>query len=312
MKRELDSLDKARIHMLYQQIIEIACGNFMYRLEPSGKRDYIDTIAVLLNMMSEEIYHFCFEAEHKQEEQHFQMALILDNDLNVVSYTSGLLNILKWDENVLNIHISNLLSKNSKAIFDEHFRSFKEDLENNFFVIDFLTAENSYYRSHCRLERMVGNTQNELFLMTAFKNLYKYAQKENQDDFKNDATNDRARSTNNGSATTKLLLRNVRLYILRNLHTSLPSLRELGLIHQTNKTKLKEEFKKMYGTTIHRFHMEKRIEKAGLLIRNTELPISEITQKCGFKDHSHFSKNFKLQFGQTPTQHRRLHLGSVS
>lgn len=110
-----------------------------------------------------------------------------------------------------------------------------------------------------------------------------------------------------------MLLRKVRLYVLRNLHTDLPSLKELGLIHRTNKTKLKEGFKKnvwYYHSSLS--YGKKRLEKGALLIRTTEMPVSIIAQKCGFKDHSHFSKNFRKQFGQTPSQYRRENHRSFS
>jgi AraC-like DNA-binding protein len=99
-------------------------------------------------------------------------------------------------------------------------------------------------------------------------------------------------------------MRKVRLYILKNLDRPLPSLKEIGLIHQTNKTNLKVQFKKLYGTTIYQFYNQKRLEKAGLLIRNTELPISAVIQQCGFKDPSHFARKFKAQFGHSPRIYR--------
>jgi hypothetical protein len=62
MEKEISNEEKMRFNSLYQQIIEIACGNFMFRQEPSGRRDPLDTIGVLLNMMSEEIYNSCFKS----------------------------------------------------------------------------------------------------------------------------------------------------------------------------------------------------------------------------------------------------------
>ena len=134
-------------------------------------------------------------------------------------------------------------------------------------------------------------------------NVFRFKNKEREDGEKR-ATARSSKSEKKESTAIKSLVKQVRLYILRNLHKELPSLKELGLIHRTNKTKLKEEFKKMYGITIPRFHMQKRLEKGALLIRTTEIPISIISQKCGFKDHSHFSRKFRLQYGKTPSQYR--------
>ena len=146
---------------------------------------------------------------------------------------------------------------------------------------------------------MIGSDAHISYVM----NVFRFKNKEREGG-KRRTTARSSNSEKKESTATKSLVKQVRLYILRNLHKELPSLKELGLIHRTNKTKLKKEFKKMYGTTIPRFHMQKRLEKGALLIRTTEIPISIISQKCGFKDHSHFSRKFRLQYGKTPSQYR--------
>ncbi|MGJ8682871.1 helix-turn-helix domain-containing protein [Paraglaciecola sp.] len=36
----------------------------------------------------------------------------------------------------------------------------------------------------------------------------------------------------------------------------------------------------------------------------SRLPIAEIAYRCGFSEHSYFSRQFKLQFGILPSQLR--------
>lgn len=291
--------EKMRFNALYQQIIEIACGNFMFRQESSGRRDPIDTLGVLLNMMSEEIYNFCFEA-HKQEEQpEILFTIFLDENFNITSYTFQTFKILKWKKEKFDKPVSEILSKNSRKALMEELNSDNGESYQRFIPMDYITENKTLYRCPSIIQRMLGLDSTCSYSITAFRFV-----KNNESEQKSSESAPELKVEKKESAATKILLRKVRLYVLRNLHTDLPSLKELGLIHRTNKTKLKEGFKKMYGTTIHRFHMEKRLEKGALLIKNTELPISIISQKCGFKDHSHFSKNFRKQFGKTPSQYR--------
>ena len=41
------------------------------------------------------------------------------------------------------------------------------------------------------------------------------------------------------------------------------------------------------------------------LIKNTALSFTEISEKCGYETQSHFNREFKAYFGQTPTSMRR-------
>ena len=307
MEKEISREEKIRLNSLYQQIIEIACGNFMFRQEPSGRRDPIDTIAVLLNMMSEEINYSCFNAQHWEEHPEFHFSIFLNSHYHITSYSSGTSKILKWDDKNLNRPVSVILSNNSLKALKEELGSNKNQTYQRLIPLDFLTENKSLYRVPCTIQKMTGINSDCSYVITAFR----FGHKNEDEEVEENNTSDPSKLEKKESAATKLLLKQVRLYILRNLHTELPSLKELGLIHRTNKTKLKEEFKKIYGTTIPRFHMEKRLEKGALLIRSTELPISIITQKCGFKDHSHFSKNFRRHYGQTPSLYRMENAWSI-
>ena len=307
MEREISIDEKIRLNSLYQQIIEIACGNFMFRQEPSGRRDHIDTIAVLLNMMSEEINYSCFNAQHWDEYPEFHFSIFLNPHYHITSYSSGTSKILKWDDENFDRPVSVILSNNSVQALKEELQTNNGKTYQRLIPLDFLTENKSLYRVPCTIQKMTGINSDCSYVITAFR----FGHKNEDEEVKENNTSSPSKLEKKESAATKLLLKQVRLYILRNLHTELPSLKELGLIHRTNKTKLKEEFKKIYGTTIPRFHMEKRLEKGALLIRSTELPISIITQKCGFKDHSHFSKNFRRHYGQTPSLYRMENAWSI-
>jgi len=58
-------------------------------------------------------------------------------------------------------------------------------------------------------------------------------------------------------------------------------------------------FKKEFGISPHCFILNKRLERAKILLRG-DLPIAQIAQMCGFSDQSHLTRVFKQYLGFTP------------
>jgi len=59
-------------------------------------------------------------------------------------------------------------------------------------------------------------------------------------------------------------------------------------------------FREEVGKTPHQYVIEKRLEKAKLLLKTTKLTIAEISEEVGFSSQSALSNTFKKQFGCTP------------
>lgn len=76
--------------------------------------------------------------------------------------------------------------------------------------------------------------------------------------------------------------------------------RSLGI----GRTKIAEIFKEIQGETIVEYIRRRRIEKAADLIRNSNMPISEIACESGFIDSSYFNKTFKTYYNQSPSNYR--------
>jgi AraC family transcriptional regulator len=64
-------------------------------------------------------------------------------------------------------------------------------------------------------------------------------------------------------------------------------------------------FRHTTGLPPHRFVLERRIERAKALLRDTDLPITEIAQQVGCASHSHLSVMFHRDTGLTPSDYRR-------
>lgn len=64
-------------------------------------------------------------------------------------------------------------------------------------------------------------------------------------------------------------------------------------------------FKRIMGTTPYNYLTNYRINSAKFFLRTTDMPVSEIAEKCGFADTSNFIAQFKKHTGQSPLRYRR-------
>jgi len=64
-------------------------------------------------------------------------------------------------------------------------------------------------------------------------------------------------------------------------------------------------FKRAFGETPHQYLLTRRIERAQLLLRETDLPVAEVCTAVGFTSAGSFSTTFKRLTGSAPTAYRR-------
>ena len=63
-------------------------------------------------------------------------------------------------------------------------------------------------------------------------------------------------------------------------------------------------FKLATGVGPHRYVIQRRIERAKRLLRQTGLPLALIAQETGFTDQSHLAQTFRREVGVTPGRFR--------
>ncbi|UTY58988.1 AraC family transcriptional regulator [Massilia sp. erpn] len=80
------------------------------------------------------------------------------------------------------------------------------------------------------------------------------------------------------------------------------SLAELAHTASLNERKLKEGFKALFGSSVHAYLQEKRMQAAATLLSETNLSITEVVMQTGYANPSHFSKLFRRHFGMTPRE----------
>lgn len=72
-----------------------------------------------------------------------------------------------------------------------------------------------------------------------------------------------------------------------------------------NRNKLNDIFLEHSSMTCLNYLMNLRIDLAKILLKRTELPISEISNRVGYPDSNYFSKLFRNMVGKTPSKYRK-------
>lgn len=80
---------------------------------------------------------------------------------------------------------------------------------------------------------------------------------------------------------------------------------QLADMSHVSESSLARAFQREFGTTIMKYISSIRIEKSKLFLRRTDIPITEIAQRCGFGSSSHFTQTFKGLTGVTPDKYRK-------
>lgn len=97
---------------------------------------------------------------------------------------------------------------------------------------------------------------------------------------------------------------NVVQYISGHFQSEL-SLEHLGKVAHMSPAYLSTLFHRHVGLTLSRFIAVKRIHYAKKLLRDTQLPITDIAYRCGFNHPSYFNKTFKKLERLSPAAYRK-------
>jgi AraC family transcriptional regulator len=113
-----------------------------------------------------------------------------------------------------------------------------------------------------------------------------------------------ARDTVNRGGLASWQKRVVVSYIEQHLsrHICLDSLAELARLSQHHFCRA---FKQSFGVPPHRYHVQRRIEQAKLLLADRAISITDIGLTVGYSQTSSFSVAFRKLTGWTPTEYRR-------
>lgn len=81
-------------------------------------------------------------------------------------------------------------------------------------------------------------------------------------------------------------------------------------LHQAGvkKTQFLQSFRSVTGTTPKQYLLTLRLEGARDLLLETDLPVAQIAERCGFDDAFYFSRCFRQRFAVSPRSYRKRYL----
>src|SRR5689334_3177833 len=80
--------------------------------------------------------------------------------------------------------------------------------------------------------------------------------------------------------------------------------RRLARVSGVSEAHFARSFKEAYGIPPHRYLLTRRIERAAALLRETELPITDIAFQTGWKSLGTFGRTFRDVTGESPGELR--------
>jgi len=84
-----------------------------------------------------------------------------------------------------------------------------------------------------------------------------------------------------------------------------PTIQQLSHQVGLNDFKLKNGFRRIYGTSIYKYLLDHRFDQARHLLDGGLLNVSEVARAIGYSKLDHFHQSFKKRFGVTPGAYRR-------
>jgi AraC-like DNA-binding protein len=107
------------------------------------------------------------------------------------------------------------------------------------------------------------------------------------------------------ASTSDHALRPIVAHLVAHCHEEL-SVEALARAFATNRTTLQARFKKGTGMSVGQYVIQLRVQIAALLLRDTSLTVSEIMERTGFNDPSHFARMFRRHTSRSPSDFRAL------
>lgn len=92
----------------------------------------------------------------------------------------------------------------------------------------------------------------------------------------------------------------VRETILQHIYGNLPKLEELAASVNISPSKLKTDFKSVFGKSIYQYYLHKKMLTARDLLSSARLGVSEVGHQLGYNNLSQFAAQFKKHFGKSP------------
>ena len=81
---------------------------------------------------------------------------------------------------------------------------------------------------------------------------------------------------------------------------------EIAQLTRLSIVQLERYFQKVFQLTPRQMLLKARLDAASVLLADGESSITDIAARCGYSDHSAFTRQFKMTMGATPSQFRQF------
>jgi AraC-like DNA-binding protein len=297
-------INQQRIDVIYEMLLEMAEGNFAYRIPRTGKDDELEAFAILANWMAEEmkgsLFHASFTNPHRSYQYAVQSSFIVDDKLIIKNFTENVTKLFGCASNeLLGLDFMKLLVKESVPLLET---ILPEVLQNESFqtsiALELISFKKLIIPVNSTVSRLYGSTDIVISFIAATAD----------DTMKNSMTAKRILTDEEQKIHNYLDVKSTQAvydYILANIDSGMPTLKVLSRIFGTNEYKLKNGFKHVFKTTIQQFYNTERLKRAQLLIQHTNIPLKTIAVLTCFSTYPNFSRAFKIKYGYSPSDLER-------
>lgn len=294
-----------RFSNICHQISELALGNFTFRITTTERRDHYDGTSSLLNMLAEELPYLYVNLKQSDLQHLPPLVFNLDKEFKIIKHSANYKKILKLEKaEILGTDFRDLLTKKSADSINRLISEREYPISDS--PIELIVDDGLLYPTTCSIQLMNSIGMELEYIITVFNDVPR--KDIEQEEIEKSIWNKKSinhkiyKKSFHVQFFDKKLIDKLEEYILNHLDTQLPNIHDLASILGSSKTKLNNNFKDRHGIPIHQFHTQKRMEQGMTLLKTTDFTIAEIAEKCGYKDHSHFSRTFKKYFKFSPRE----------
>jgi AraC-like DNA-binding protein len=95
---------------------------------------------------------------------------------------------------------------------------------------------------------------------------------------------------------------NIESILTKDIFQPAPSIQQLSKMAAISESKLKKDFKTMYGFPIYEYYQKARMQAARDKLLTGKYSVKEVAMELGYSNLSNFTIAFKKEFGLLPSQ----------
>lgn len=300
-----------RLEKIYLQLLELSKGNFSTLIERTEQKDDLEALTALVNMATEEIkdsfLHQGYVNFHDSYILTTQILMLLDEEFCIVETNGSSITYLGYEpKTLIGKPFRNIITIDSKEKWKSLMNALKaSSVTEQSLQLSFVTKNGLELPAFCKIIHFTNNSfLRGKTIITSFDMVQtrKCIEEKTQSKIQNRLYLPKKRKKKQSvlQQTDIEKIRAIGEHIKNHLNEDLPSLKDIVLTFGTNEFKLKKGFKELYGMTVFQFLKEERLRKAHVIIEHSNKSFKEIAKMVGFKNSTHFSREFNIRYGYRP------------